>query len=299
MPSAKPSPAPDEKAWWTGLKWTLSAHMQLERFDEAFFEQINAELDAEHRHRLNDDSENSRSWRESYDTNYEPYNPQRPLRVPSWALYMQVSSELDLLIVAVRNVLRAQDRLPDHVRTSMGDQDVLELLRNIAEHWDETGGRSERELAERYPTVKPDAVSYTNKEVWLGGVDSVSLSRIKAWLYRGEKALRDSLSRDGAEGPDDGMASQLPGDDDLPWPTERLRYHWSIPHLRRRRGRARRCPRKSLGCSRSGLFGSGSATPRTEPVPGWRARRSPCIERRRALNWPWSAAIPAMLTTRQ
>jgi hypothetical protein len=61
MPSAKPTPAPDENVWWTGLKWTLAAHMQLERIEEAFFEQINAELDAEHRHRLNDDSENSRS----------------------------------------------------------------------------------------------------------------------------------------------------------------------------------------------------------------------------------------------
>ena len=144
---------------------------------------------------------------------------------------MQVSSELDLLIVAVRNVLRAQDRLPEQVRTSMGDQDVLELLRNIAEHWDETGGRSERELAERYPTVKPDAVSYTNKEARLGGLDGVPLSRIKAWLYRVEKALRDCLSQEGADVPDDWMASHVPGDDDLPWPKERLRYHWSIPHL--------------------------------------------------------------------
>jgi hypothetical protein len=107
----------------------------------------------------------------------------------------------------------------------------LSALRNIAEHWDETGGRSERELAERYPTVKPDAVSYTNKEVWLGGFDSVSLSRIKAWLHRVEKALRDCLSQEGAEVPADWMASQVPADDDLPWPKERLRYHGSIPHL--------------------------------------------------------------------
>jgi hypothetical protein len=231
MPSAKPRAAPDEKVWWTGLKWTLATHMQLERFADAFVEQMNAELDAEHRRRVNDDCENNRSWRESYDTNYEPYNPQRPLRAPSWPLYTQVSSELDLLIVALRNVLRAQDRVPEQVRASMGDQDVLELLRNIAEHWDETGGRSERELDERYPTVTPDAVSYTNKEIWLGGPDGVPLSRVKAWLYRVELALRDCLSHEGAEVPDDWMVSRVPGDDDLPWPKERLRYHWSIPHL--------------------------------------------------------------------
>ena len=27
------------------------------------------------------------------------------------------------------------------------------------------------------------------------------------------------------------MASRVPGDDDLIWPKERLRYHWSIPRL--------------------------------------------------------------------
>ena len=61
----------------------------------------------------------------------------------------------------------------------MGDQDVLELLRNIAEHWDQAGGRSERELGERYPTITPAAASYVTKEIWLGGSDGVQLSRIK------------------------------------------------------------------------------------------------------------------------
>jgi hypothetical protein len=28
--------------------------------------------------------------------------------------------------------------------------------------------------------------------------------------------------------PEDLMASRVEGDDDLPWPAERLRYHWSI-----------------------------------------------------------------------
>jgi hypothetical protein len=95
MPGAKPNPVPDEQIWWTGLKWALAAHMQVARFEEAFFEQVGADLDAEQRRRLNDDSAHSRSWRESYDAKYQPYDPQRPLRVPSWALYMQVSSDLD------------------------------------------------------------------------------------------------------------------------------------------------------------------------------------------------------------
>ena len=125
--------------------------MQLARFEEAFSEQVHADLDAEHRRRLNEDSDNSRAWRESTDANYEPFDPRRPLRVPSWALYLQVSAELDLLIVAVRNVLRAQDRLPEQARTSMGDQYVVELLRNVAEHWDEVGGRSRAGIGRGVP----------------------------------------------------------------------------------------------------------------------------------------------------
>lgn len=231
MPRPAPTRAPDETVWWTGLKWTLASHMQAQRFEEAFHEQAHAELDAEQRLRLSDDSDNSRRWREAYDADYPPYDPHRPLRVPTWARYMQVSSELDFLVLAVRNVLRAQDRLPEPARTSMGDQDVVELLRNIAEHWDETGGRSARDLAEQYPTLAPDAVAFTNKEIWLGGLEGVPLSRITAWLYRVEEALRECLTQHGVEVPADWMASRVAHDDELPWPKERLRYHWSIPHL--------------------------------------------------------------------
>jgi len=62
-------------------------------------------------------------------------------------------------------------------------------------------------------------------------VDGVPLSRIKAWLNRVEKALRDCPSQEDAEVPGNWMTSHVPGDDDLPRPKERLRYHWSIPHL--------------------------------------------------------------------
>jgi hypothetical protein len=57
--------------------------MQVDRFEEAFTEEMAALADAEFRYRLNDGSENSRSWRESLDANHEPYDPERPLRVPS------------------------------------------------------------------------------------------------------------------------------------------------------------------------------------------------------------------------
>jgi hypothetical protein len=231
MSGSGPLPAPDENVWWNGLRWVEAAHMQVARFVEAFYEEVQALADAGMRYRLNDDSENSRSWRASTDANYPPYDPQRPLRVPSWGLHMQVATELDLLSVAVRNVLRAQARIPEQFRPEMGGQDVLELMRNVSEHWDEEGGRSASALAGDYPEVIVGGIAYTNKEIWIGGLDGVPISRIQAWLWRVWQALVTCLAGASVDVPEDLMASRVEGDDELPWPAERLRYYWSIPKV--------------------------------------------------------------------
>lgn len=205
--------------------------MQVGRFEEAFFEEVNALTDADTRRRLNGDSDLSRSWRASTDANRSPYDPQRPLRVPSWGLHMQVATELDLLSVAVRNVLRAQARIPEQHRPEMGGQDVLELMRNVSEHWDEEGGHSASALARDHPEVSVSGIAYTNKEISIGGLDGVPISRIQAWLQRVRQSLVTCLTGAGVDVPEDLMASRVEGDDELPWPAERLRYHWSIPKV--------------------------------------------------------------------
>jgi hypothetical protein len=224
-------PAADEDVWFAGLRWVDAAHMQLMRFEEAFREWEAAQEDARMRQALADDSsEHGRSWRESYDA-HERHDPQRPLRVPSFSLQMQVANELDLLMVAVRSVLRAQERLPDDERTAMARQHVLGLLRNVAEHWDEVGGRSVDELARDHADILVGAVVSTNKEVWIGGGRGVPLSRITAWLWRVHQALVANLTEAGVPLPEDFNASVYQGDDELSWPTERLRFHWSIPRV--------------------------------------------------------------------
>jgi hypothetical protein len=223
-------PASDADVWWSALRWIDAAHMQISRFEEAFYEDQQALADAEMRRGLSDDSDNSRTWRDSYDE-HEPFDPQRPLRVPSWSLHMQIANELDLLIVAVRNVLRAQRRIPEGRRTEMGRQDVIELLRNVAEHWDEVGGRSANTLASDHPDISVGGIAFTGKEIWIGGDRGVPLSRITAWLWRVRSALVACLADVGIEVPEDFNASRFEGDDDLPWPSERLHFHWSIPRV--------------------------------------------------------------------
>jgi hypothetical protein len=222
---AKGTPARAEDVWWNGLRWVEGAWMQSERFEEAFYEQQHALADADMRARLANPED---TWRVAYDRDYEPYDPRRPIRVPTWALAMQSATELDLMIVAVRNVMRAQDRLPVEIRTSMTGEHVLELLRNVAEHWDEEGGRSDEKLNEVHPEVRVGEIEYTNKEIWVGGIP---LSRIRAWLARVRGALRDALATADIEVPDD-LASAVDGDDALPWPEDRRRYRlWAVPHV--------------------------------------------------------------------
>jgi hypothetical protein len=74
-------------------------------------------------------------------------------------------------------------------------------------------------------------IAYTNKEIWIGGLDGVPISRIQAWLWRVWQALVTCLAGASVDVPEDLMASRVEGDDELPWPAERLRYYWSIPKV--------------------------------------------------------------------
>lgn len=201
--------------------------MQADRLEAVVQDWERAVLDARMRANLNEDTENSRAWRESYDA-HKPYDPQRPIRVPTFALSAQVANELDLFVVAVRNVLRAQDRLPADLRPEMTDERLFELTRNIAEHWDEIGGRSADAFANEYPGRVPGQISSTNKEVF---VSEVPLSRVVAWLARVNQALKKAIEDAGQLVPDD-EASVVEGDDDLPWPSERRRERlWQVRQL--------------------------------------------------------------------
>ena len=110
----------------------------------------------------------------------------------------------------------------------MSGQEVLGLLRNLAEHYDEDGGPSADKLATDHPDVIPGVVEFTNKEIWIGGLP---LSRIVAWLARVRRALKAALAEAGHVVPED-YDSMIEGDDALEWPTDRRRYRlWLVPTL--------------------------------------------------------------------
>ena len=199
--------------------------MQLRRFEDAYWELVQANSNADERRSLADAP--THQWRVFYDT-LEPFDPQRPLRVPTMALEMQVTSELHFLTESVRNVLRAQERVPEADRPEMADQNVLKLLRDVTEHYDvETWAADD--LARRHPHFWLGAVTHWSKDIWIGGLEGVPLSRIEAWLYRVRVALTGCLTAAGVEVPDDYQASTVEGDDALEWPKERLHFGWWLP----------------------------------------------------------------------
>ncbi|MDM7856623.1 hypothetical protein [Cellulomonas alba] len=204
--------------------------MQAYRLQEVLREIESADLDAQMRSRLAEDTALTRQWRASFDR-YEQHDPERPLRVPTASLWMQQTAEMHFLLVAVNNVSRAVDRLPADVRAEIGNQDVAGLLRNITEHYDEEWGPSARNLAENHPNIKAGLVAFDKRDAAIGGPDGVALSDIRIWLVQVTESLTGCLVNAGVTPPHDLNASLVDGDDDLPWPPERLRFHWSIPRV--------------------------------------------------------------------
>jgi hypothetical protein len=221
-------PADDPGIWRGGLKWVEGAWMQCTRLEEVIHAWFGALADARLRAHLNEDTDPARSWRDSYDA-HQPYDPQRPIRVPTFALNAQMWIEYDFFLIAVRNVLRAQERLPEELRPEMTDQRLLLLTRNIAEHWDEVGGRSADAFAKDYPGRTPGEMSATNKEVSVGGVP---VSRVIAWLARVHDALMRAIEDATGDAHPALQKSMVDGDDALAWPPERRRERlWQVPQL--------------------------------------------------------------------
>lgn len=220
--------APADEVLWQGLRWVEAVYMQVARFEEAAREEHAARKDAQLRALLNDpERKEAPAWRADHDA--RPIG-ERASRVPSYSLAMQTTTESDFLMVAIRNLLRAQDRLPDATATAMKGQEVLKLLRDQDEHYDKRGGWAQTALATKHPRVMTDAYHFTNKEIWLGGgPDGVPLSRVREWAARVDEALRVALAAEGVGVPDRLNASTVEDDDELPWPEVRLRYGWWLP----------------------------------------------------------------------
>lgn len=225
----KSQPIPDEDAWWNGLMWVDGARMQARRFEDVINEWLEAEYDTKYRHRNSGDGEVERRWRYETDRDYQPYDPRRPIRVVTAALAMQLAVDLRFLIVACNHVMTALERIPEPARPKMSGQELLYLMRNVSEHWEELGGPSAKKLA--LANLDHTTIRFAGGQAWIGdGKDAIPMSRIHDWLERSREALVATLTGAGHDVTEE-TESNYAGDDELEWPPDRLRYHWALPHL--------------------------------------------------------------------
>jgi hypothetical protein len=222
-------PADDLTVWLRGLRWGEAAWMQATRLSEVAEHWEGACADAQLRAGLDADTDLARDWRESYDV-YQPYDPRRPIRVPTYALHVQVSIEFEFFVIAVRNVMRALNRLPKNMRPEMTDQRLFHLTRNITEHFDRVDGWSEVAFANEYPDRGLGQIGVTSKETY---VSDVPISRVLVWLVRVNDALTQAIKdADPAALPPSDDASMIRGDDDVAFPPERRRERlWRVPQI--------------------------------------------------------------------
>ena len=165
--------------------------MQAERFDIALQQLERAERDAADRASLSVQTELNLAYRASRDS--EPFS-RRPVRIPTWALDWMMRNELDLLVVAVRDLFRAIDGLPKDKRPRLIQQHQLTLLRNLTEHWEEEDGPSTTKLRAQYPEFRPGWITHNMREVWVGGKDGgVLLSDIWTWAGQMQDAIEEQL----------------------------------------------------------------------------------------------------------
>ncbi|WP_138443020.1 hypothetical protein [Sinomonas susongensis] len=234
--------------------------MQGARFEHAAAELYAAYFDASMRADLEGHKEPllAQRWRDSLD-DQPPFDPQRPFRVPTVALSMQVAAEHQFLFVALRNALRAHDRLPAGLKPAVPGGKAITLLRNVMEHWDEEGGSSISELVEteyhrramddailiarlsspdeeesarrRYndePMALHASFSVSKHQVTVGGF---TVEELQEWLESLDAALRAALAEAGFDAPwlEDSIVAR---DDNVAWPANRFRgRQWQIPQV--------------------------------------------------------------------
>lgn len=99
-------------------------------------------------------------------------------------------------LLALSHVVKACDlesRLPQH-----DESQLLTLLRNFREHWEDPDGRSGRALDGLRPGHREEPIAFMLGELWFYGVES---AEIQVWLRDVDRAARAALESLGEPAP--------------------------------------------------------------------------------------------------
>lgn len=108
-----------------------------------------------------------------------------PLTVAdSW----QWTADSHFALLSIAHVVKACDLAADLPR--FPDAELLVLLRNFAEHWEEPNGRSGRALARVRLDKMTNGIIFIDEWDYLSGVDSIDSRDLDDWLVDVERAAR-------------------------------------------------------------------------------------------------------------
>jgi hypothetical protein len=168
--------------------WTSIALWQIGRLEEAVDDYTTAEAEGSFRTAFEEVGQPS-EWRETYAA-YTATITQ--------AQVWQVGAERYFLLNSLAQVRKCAVNLPDDGLPTVRDMNVLRLLRDIDEHWEQLDGRSLKEIRESRPEVAPGQMWRNNKHIWIGDVDTEELA---GWLSDVDRVVRERSATDGSHIP--------------------------------------------------------------------------------------------------
>lgn len=107
----------------------------------------------------------------------------------------KLAADKHFFLVAIAQVVKCASRLQGDALPDFKNDDLLRLLRNVDEHWEDPNGPSAAALRRDYPDITPGHVYYNTKDIWLG---TVSLMSILEWVSKFDYAVRLAAAESGS-----------------------------------------------------------------------------------------------------
>jgi hypothetical protein len=105
-----------------------------------------------------------------------------------------VAADKYFLLLAAAQLNKCVAGLPNDGLPTLQEADLLELLRNLEEHWEDPTGRSGTALRKLIPDIKPGRLHYNKHDIWIEGISVVGLLQ---WAEEVDRRIRETLTDPG------------------------------------------------------------------------------------------------------
>ena len=172
---------------WMAAMWAEAVYTQNVRLEDALDRYQSALADE--------------GFRESYEGMTDP-----DLRAAWESTYREATGQLTphiawglglakyFFLLAVAQLDKCVDLLPDDGLRPFPDRTLLRKLRNFEEHWEDPTGASATWLRNRIPDIAPGRLTYTKKHTWIEGME---VTAIVLWAQEVDVRVRKNAAQAG------------------------------------------------------------------------------------------------------